>query len=176
MRFSAHYRGVMFQKETHMNSRLIPITVGIASLSLATAILIYFQGFWFRMVAGVLIVFIAWPGFKTGIFSSQEEVDEMTGADTEKLPSSFELFVGALPLAKFSMYAITAYLCFYEYPFYIVPVMACFVLLTKAFDPVRFNLSKNRKIIKVYPYFYIQDFLTVSVVYSLVFLVKVVTQ
>ncbi len=64
-----------------MNSRLIPVTTAIVSLAIAVFFIAYFDSLWRWIIASPLLVFVTWPSIKIGLFSSQKDVDKMTGAD-----------------------------------------------------------------------------------------------
>ena len=64
-----------------MNSRFVPITTAIVSLAIAAFVVVYFDSLWRWVIASPLLVFVTWPSIKIGLFSSQEVVDKMTGAD-----------------------------------------------------------------------------------------------
>ena len=158
-----------------MNSRFVPITSAIVSFSLAIFAIAYLDGVWRWIVAIPLIFFVALPSAKIGIFSPQAEVDKMTGSDKLDSPiNQYLLLTEIISFSRYIAYVFTAYLAFIGYPFYIVPVLTIYICLAKAFSPIRFNLAYKAKgkngfigIIKVYPYFYIQDFIIVSIIYGL---------
>tara|TARA_R110002124_G_C8703078_1_gene494159 strand:+ start:159 stop:662 length:504 start_codon:yes stop_codon:yes gene_type:complete len=158
-----------------MNSRFVPITIAIVSFLLAIFAIDYLNGVWRWIVAMPLIFFVALPSAKIGIFSSQEEVDTMTGSDKLDSPiNPYLLLTEVLSFSRYIAYALTAYFAFIEYPFYIVPLLTLYICFAKAFTSIRFNLTYNAKgkngfvgIIKMYPFFYLQDFIIVSVIYGL---------
>jgi hypothetical protein len=158
-----------------MNSRFIPITTAIVSFMVAVFFIFYFNGLWRWIIASPLLVLVTWPSLKIGFFTPQEEADKLTGADKLEQPvNPYLLLTEIISFSRFVLYAVTAYLSFSGFPFYIVPIMAVIVSLAKAFNPIRFNLmvAAKRKngfvgVIKAYPYFYIQDFIIVCVVYGL---------
>lgn len=69
-----------------MNSRIVPISTGILSFTIAAFFIFYFDGVWRWFVVSPLLILVVWPSLKIGLLSSQEEVDKLTGAD--KLQSS----------------------------------------------------------------------------------------
>lgn len=168
---------VRFQPETRitMNSRFIPITAAIVSFMAAVFFIFYFDGLWRWIIASPLLVLVTLPSLKIGFFSPQEEVDKLTGVDKfEKPINPYLLLTEIIFFSRFVIYATTVYLSFVGFPFYIVPLMAVIVSLAKTFNPIRFNLMLVAKgkngfvgVLKTYPYFYIQDFIIVCVVYGL---------
>jgi len=64
-----------------LNSRFVPITTAVVSLAVAAFIIVYFDSLWRWVIASPLLVFVTWPSIKVGLFSPQEVVDRMTGAD-----------------------------------------------------------------------------------------------
>ena len=160
-----------------MNSRFVPIIIAIVSFFFAGIAIAYLSGVWRWVVAVPLIFFVALPSAKIGIFSPKKEVDEMTGSDKLDSPiNPYLLLTEFISFSRYIVYLLTAYLAFIEYPFYIVPLLTIYICFTKAFSPLRFNLAYKAKgkngvigIIKIYPYFYIQDFIIASIIYGLGF-------
>jgi hypothetical protein len=64
-----------------MNSRLISTTTAIVSLAIAVFFIVYFESLWRWVIASPLLVFVTWPSIKIGLFSSQKNVDKMTGTN-----------------------------------------------------------------------------------------------
>jgi len=60
------------------------------SFTVAAFFILYFEGVWRWLVASPLLVFVFWPSLKIGLFSSQEEVDKLTGADKVQSASEKE--------------------------------------------------------------------------------------
>ena len=158
-----------------MNSRFVPITTAIVSFGVAVFFIVYFSGLWHWIIASPLLVLVTWPSLKIGFFSPQDEVDKLTGADKLERPiNPFLLLIEVVSFSRYILYAATAYLSFTGFPFYIVPLMAVLVSLAKTFNTVRFNITAEAKckngfvgLLKTYPYFYIQDFIIVCIVYGI---------
>jgi len=163
-----------------MNSRFVPITTAIVSFSVAVFFILYFSGLWRWIIASPLLVLVTWPSLKIGLFSPQKDVDKLTGADKLEEPiNPYLLLIEFVSFSRYILYAVTAYLSFIGFPFYIVPLIAVVVSLAKAFNPIRFNITVSAKrengvigILKTYPYFYFQDFIIVSIVYGLGLLIQ----
>lgn len=165
-----------------MNSRFVPITVAIFSFGLAAFFILYFNSAWRWVVASPLLVLVTWPALKIGLFAPQSEVDEMTGADKLDEPiNPFLLGIELISFSRYIVYLLVAYLGFTEFAFYAVPLLAAIACVLKSFNTVRFNIildSKRRDgalgVAKVYPFFYLQDFVVVSILYGLGYLIGMV--
>jgi len=163
-----------------MNSRFVRVTTAIASFSIAVFFILYFSGLWRWVIASPLLVFVTWPSLKIGLFSSKSDIDKLTEADQFEEPiNPYLLLIELVPFSRFILYAVTAYLSYTGFPFYIVPLIAIVVTVVKFFNPIRYSIVASAKrengivgILKSYPYFYFQDFIIVSVVYGLGLLIR----
>ena len=158
-----------------MNSRFLPLTSAVVSLLVAIFFIVYFDGVWRWLIVSPMLIFITCPCFKIGVFSSQEEVDEMTGANKLNKPISFPLLlIEIIYFCRYPLYLAIVYLSYKSFSLYFIPLLAVVCCLVKSFDSIRFNILRAAKrsdgvygLIKKYPFFYIQDLIIVGVLYGL---------
>jgi hypothetical protein len=158
-----------------MNSRFVPLTSAVLSTLLAYFLIIYFDGLWRWIIATPILFFVSWPSFKIGLFAPQSEVDKMTGQDKLEEPvNPFLLLIEIIYSSRYLIYALTMYVSFNGFPLYFIPLLALPNCLIKSLNPNRFNMIRDRKrgsgyygVLKIYPYFYIQDLIIIGIFYGL---------
>ncbi|MCK4911637.1 MAG: hypothetical protein KAR83_08330 [Thermodesulfovibrionales bacterium] len=62
------------------SNRHVPIIWGIAYLVIAAFIFLKFSGWWTYIVGGILLM-LAWVSIKTGLFPSENEINELTESE-----------------------------------------------------------------------------------------------
>lgn len=159
-----------------MNSRLVPIAVAIFSFGLALLVIWSFSSIWRWIVAGLLLALVTLPSLKIGVFSSQAEVDRMTGADKLASDSIDWLLLGSQVIysSRFVFYASAIYIGFSAYSYYLVFALAAVVCLLKSANFSKFNLVSDAKqreggcgVAIVYSGFYMQALIIMSVAYGI---------
>lgn len=61
-------------------NRHVPLIMGVASLAFATWLIVGFAGWWKYIPGGFFLLF-GWASLKTALFSSNQEISELTGSE-----------------------------------------------------------------------------------------------
>ena len=64
-----------------MSNRHVPLIIGGICIASAVGLLVAVSGWWRYFPVGLLLMF-GWTSLKTGLFASNQEIDELTGAET----------------------------------------------------------------------------------------------
>ena len=163
-----------------MKSRFFYIIYACFFAAIAIFFKLYFNGIWGWIVSMPLAIFAS-LGFYAGLFLSEKDVDKLFKESADKDgPINLTLcLIELVYFGRYILYAVTVYLSFISFHFYIVPLISVVVSLVNTLDIIRLNMIRNVKmtngivgILKNYLFFYILDFIIVSFFYGLGLLIS----